>query len=339
MHPFGDSKHLICIQMNGACPSPRDHKVKLTSSYRVLALCGILLCGFWSSVALGATGSFERSLPVDGPIVLDVSTGSGSIKIHSGNSGRVEITGHIKVGSGSFFSKRSSSEKQELVDQLVNDPPVSLVDGRLQVGHIKDKAFKRNVSVSYEIVAPANTEVVSHTGSGSQTITGVAGPVEAGTGSGKVILTDIGGAVNARSGSGAIRANEIAGAFEAHTGSGSVRLTQVAPGDVVVSTGSGSSELHGVVGALRVKAGSGRIEVDGQQEGVWNVDTGSGSVRIRLPEDAAFELDAQTGSGGITVDHPLTIQGKISKKHMRGDVRGGGDLLVIETGSGGIYIE
>ena len=312
-----------------------------TSRFRVLALCGLLLSGFWSSAALGATGSFQQSVPVDGPILLDVSTGSGSVTISPGNADRIEITGHIKVNTRSFLGlfKRSSEEMKEMVRQFESDPPVELIDGRLKVGHIKDKAYKRNVSISYEIVVPASTEVKSHTGSGSQSITGVIGPVEAGTGSGKVTLTDIGGAVNARTGSGAIRANEIAGAFEAHTGSGSVRLTQVAPGDVIVSTGSGSSVLHGVVGALRVKAGSGRIEIDGQQEGAWNIDTGSGSVSIKLPEDAAFELDAQTGSGGITIDHPLTIQGKISKKHMRGDVRGGGELLTIETGSGGIRIE
>jgi DUF4097 and DUF4098 domain-containing protein YvlB len=288
---------------------------------------------------LGASGSFEQSLLVDGPVILDVSTGSGSIKISSGNANRVEVIGHIKVGGGWFLSKRSASERQTLVEQLQDEPPVRLVDGRVQVGHIKDKAYKRNVSIGYEIVVPAGTEVISHTGSGSQSITDVAGPVEARTGSGKITLENIGGAVNARSGSGAIRANEIAGAFEAHTGSGSVRLTQVAPGDVVVTTGSGSSELHGIVGALRVKAGSGRIEIDGQQVGNWNVDTGSGSVRIELPADAAFDLDAQTGSGGITLGHPLTIQGTVSKKHLHGDVRGGGDLLTIETGSGGIRIE
>ena len=312
-----------------------------TSNFKVMAVCGVLLGGLWAGEALGASGSFEQALSVDGPIILDVSTGSGSIKISSGNANQVKITGQIKVSGGWFFSRRSSSEKQELVDRLESEPPVSLVNGRLQVGHIKDKAYRRNVSISYEVVVPADTEVKSHTGSGSQTISGVIGPVEAETGSGKVTLTDIGGAVNARSGSGAIRADDIAGAFEAHTGSGSVRLTQVAPGDVVVSTGSGSSELHGVVGALHVRAGSGRVEVDGQQTGAWDVDTGSGSVRITLPEDAAFKLDAQTGSGGITLGHPLTItiQGKVPKKHLKGDVRGGGDLLKIETGSGGIRIE
>lgn len=312
-----------------------------TPSIRFLAICGILLSGFWAASASGATGSFQQTLSVDGPLILDVSTGSGSIEIISGDSQRVEVTGHIKVGAGSFLGlfTRNSDERQELVDRLENEPPISLVDGRLEVGHLKGREYERNVSISYEIVVPAGTEVLSHTGSGSMTISGVAGPVEAKTGSGRITLTDIGASVNARSGSGIIQADNIAGAFEAHTGSGNVRLTQVAPGDVVVTVGSGGANLHGVVGSLRVKAGSGRVEIDGRQEGAWNVDTGSGSVRIRLPEDAAFELDAHTGSGGITVDHPLTIKGKVSKRRMRGDVRGGGDLLVVETGSGGIRIE
>lgn len=312
-----------------------------TTSIKLLAICGILLSSFWAGNATGATGTFHQVLPVDGPLLLDVSTGSGSIEITSGSSQRVEVTGHIKVGGKSFFgfSGRSDSERQELVERLENEPPISLVDGRLKVGHLKDPAFKNNVSISYEIVVPAGTEVISHTGSGAQTISEVAGPVEAKTGSGRITLTDIGGPVKARTGSGAIQADEIAGAFEAHTGSGSISLTQVAPGDVVVTLGSGSSTLHGVVGALRVEGGSGRIDIDGQQQGDWNIDTGSGSVRIKLPEDAAFKLDAHSGSGGITVDHPLTVQGKMSKKHMRGEVRGGGDLLTVDTGSGGIRIE
>ncbi len=249
----------------------------------------------------------------------------------------MEVVGKITVRSG--FFRRSSEEIDDLIDRFETNPPVQLENGRLLVGHIKDRAYKNNVSISYEIVVPGNTEVVSHTGSGSQTISGVGAPVKVGTGSGRITLTDIEGSVKARSGSGAIQADRIAGAFEAHTGSGSVRLTQEAPGDVVVTTGSGGSELHGVVGALRVKAGSGRIVIDGRQEGEWKIDTGSGSVRIDLPDDAAFNLDAETGSGGIVVDHPVTVTGKISKKHVRGEVRGGGNSLRVETGSGGIRIE
>jgi hypothetical protein len=285
-------------------PAPEDQNMNSTPSIKILAMCGILLSGFWATSAAGATGSFHQTLAVDGPLLLDVSTGSGSIEISSGSSQSVEVTGHIKVGGRSFFGLfgSSTSERQELVDRLESEPPISLVDGRLTVGHLKKLAFQSSVSISYEIVVPAGTEVVSHTGSGAQTISELAGPVEVKTGSGRITLTDIEGPVKARTGSGAIQADKIAGAFEAHTGSG-------------------------------------RIEIDGQQQGDWNIDTGSGSVRIRLPEDAAFNLDAHTGSGGITVDHPLTVQGKTSRKHIRGEVRGGGDLLTVETGSGGIRIE
>ncbi len=314
----------------------------VTSKFGSLLMCGALLAGFWPVEAQAAvTGSFQQTISIDEAVLLDVSTGSGTINIRAGTPGQVEITGHIKVRRGSFLGlfKTSNDEMQAFVDRFESEPPVILTDGRLQVGHVKGSRYGRNVSISYEIVVPADTEVKSHTGSGSQEISGVSGPVAAGTGSGNLKLTDIGGAVSARSGSGSIIAEGIAGSFEAHSGSGKVRLTQTAPGDVVVTTGSGSSELHGVVGALRVKAGSGRIVVDGQQTGAWNLDTGSGSVRVSLPEGAAFELDAESGSGGINIEHPLTVQGRISKRHLRGTVRGGGELLAIDTGSGSIRIE
>jgi DUF4097 and DUF4098 domain-containing protein YvlB len=315
--------------------------MRSTPKFMMLALCGLVLSSFLPNAALGATGSFQQTVSVDESISLDVSTGSGSISIISGPPGQVEVKGKIKVNKRSFLGifKRSSEKMEEMVRAVENDPPVRLIDGKLMVGHIDDKAHEHNLSISYEIVVPADTEVKSHTGSGSQTISNVAGPVEANAGSGKITLTDIGGAVKAHTGSGAIHGNNIAGAFEARAGSGSIRLTQVAPGDVVVRTGSGSSKLHGVVGALQARAGSGRIEVDGRQEGPWSIDTGSGSVRIKLPVDAAFDLDAHTGSGGINIDHPLTVQGKVSRKNLKGTVRGGGEPLTVETGSGGIRIE
>jgi hypothetical protein len=314
----------------------------VTSKFRSFLVYGALLAVFWAAQAQAAvTGSFQETISIDDGVPLDVSTGSGKISIRAGGPGQVEIIGHIKVSRTSFLGMggTSSDKMQAYVDLFESEPPVILADGLLQVGHVKNSKFGRNASISYEIVVPANTEVKSHTGSGSQEISGVSGPVEAGTGSGSLTITDVGGAVSARSGSGSIIADGVAGSFEAHSGSGKVRLTQVAPGDVVVTTGSGSSELRGVVGALRVRAGSGRVVVDGQQTGAWNLDTGSGSVRVSLPVDASFELDAESGSGGINIEHPLTVRGNISKRHLRGNVRGGGELLTIETGSGSIRIE
>ena len=311
--------------------------MKNTLYIKILIACSALLVSFWASEAqAGAKGSFERTLSVDEAILLDVSSGSGSITISSGGAGTVTVVGHIKVGSA--WSSRSGAEAKDLVAKFEANPPVELEGGRLQVGHIKDKAYRRNVSVSYEIVVPANTEVISDTGSGSQKVSGIAAPVNADTGSGSITLADIGGPVTANTGSGRIKAERVAGAFEAHTGSGSITMTQVAPGDVEATTGSGSIDLQGVVGGLRAKAGSGRIVIQGSQAGDWKINTGSGSVKIDLPDDAAFRLDAESSSGGITIDHPVTVQGKISKRHLRGEVRGGGNELYIDTGSGSIKV-
>ena len=128
------------------------------------------------------------------------------------------------------------------------------------------------------------------------------------------------------------------GAFTGRAGSGSIYLAQTAPGDVEVSTGSGRSELHGVVGAVDAHAGSGGITVEGRQAGDWTLHTGSGSIRIDLPDDAGFDVDASSNSGRIVVDHPLTLEGRINEKHIKGEVRGGGPMLKVDTGSGGIRI-
>jgi len=310
--------------------------VNLKSNGLWIVLSVALVASLWASEAHAAKDTFEQTLSVDEPILLDVSTGSGSITIEAGAVDRVEIIGHVKVGSSWF--RRSEQSAAELVEQIVADPPVDLDGDSLRVGDLKSRGLKGNISISYEITVPATTRVKSDTGSGSMTIEGVAEIVKADSGSGSVTLNNISGSAFADTGSGSIRANGIAGAFEGDTGSGSISLTQSAPGDVEVSTGSGSIELHNIEGALHARAGSGRISVDGRQHGTWDIDTGSGSVRVDLPDDAAFELDAESSSGSIVIDHPVMVQGKISKRHIRGDVRGGGDLLRIDTSSGGIHV-
>lgn len=289
-------------------------------------------------VARNGTGTFERTVTVTGPVQLDVRTGSGSITVRPGPAGEVRVAGRVTVRPRLF---RGAGEADELIRRLQADPPVDVSGGVVRVGYDLDPEYQRNVSISYDIEVPSDAEVRSRTGSGSQTVTGVAGPVSANAGSGSITVTDVGGPVATRTGSGSIRAEGIAGAFSARAGSGSVTLAQTAAGDIDVSTGSGSSTLRGINGALHVRAGSGRITVDGAPSGSWDLQTGSGPIRMRLPADAGFDLDVQTGSGRIETDHPVTVtvQGSMSRNRLNGQVRGGGSPVRARTGSGGVRIE
>jgi DUF4097 and DUF4098 domain-containing protein YvlB len=115
-------------------------------------------------------------------------------------------------------------------------------------------------------------------------------------------------------------------------------LQQSAPGFVRVKTGSGGIDARGVRGSLEARAGSGEITADGEPRGGWIVHTGSGSVRLRLSTDAAFDLNARTSSGSISVNRPVTVQGIINRKEIRGRVRGGGPQVEVQTSSGNIEI-
>ncbi len=290
-----------------------------------------------SAVGQDADGSFDKTVSVDGAARLEVRTGSGAVTIRRGAAGEVHVVGRLRVWSRLFHS---SADTQELVRRFESDPPVEVASGQVRVGYFDDDAFDHDhVSISYEIEVPADAEVMSHTGSGSQEITGVEGSAEAHTGSGSIRLRDLGGRVIARTGSGSIRADGIGGAFDGETGSGSITLAQAGSGDVRASTGSGSLELRGVNGALHAHSGSGRIEVDGRQQGAWDLETGSGSVRIALPADAAFDLDAHTGSGGIHLGRPVTIQGAVDEHRVSGRVGAGGPALRVRTGSGSVTID
>jgi hypothetical protein len=307
--------------------------MKVTSNLRIVILSLLIL----PALALAAEGTFEEQLSVPPGTMLEVDTGSGSIDITAGPGRNVTIIGKVRVNRKSFW--RRGSDADEVLQQALDNPPVELTDDRLVVGRFKDRSIGRRVSISYEIVVPADTRIEANTGSGSIAVTDISADVELASGSGGLTLEDIGGSVKARAGSGSIHAEGVAGEFKGNTGSGSIYMSQTAPGDVKASTGSGTIELKGIAGSLKANTGSGRIRVDGRQDGDWKLGTGSGSISVRLPTDAAFNLDAESHSGGITIEHPLMVQGKISKRHIRGEVRGGGPLLKIDTGSGSVKVE
>jgi DUF4097 and DUF4098 domain-containing protein YvlB len=68
------------------------------------------------------------------------------------------------------------------------------------------------------------------------------------------------------------------------------------------------------------------------------VQTGSGGIGVQLATDAHLNLQADTGSGDVRVDRPITMQATASKHHLSGAINGGGPTVRLSTGSGSITI-
>jgi Putative adhesin len=293
---------------------------------------------FTMTASAESTGQFDRTLKVTGTPDIEVSTGSGDITIRSGDSGTIHVVGHIHASSmSSWFGGGASSD--EKIKRLEANPPIEQTGNMVRIGRIEDPDLRRNISISYEVTLPANSNLRANTGSGNAQIDGISAPVKVSTGSGDVSLRNISGEVRANTGSGNVSGENIKANFHGETGSGDVRIHGTGTGDVFASTGSGNIEVQDMKGSLRARTGSGDVMANGVATSAWDVQTGSGNVRMQLPGNAAFELNAETSSGSIDINREIMMSGQLNKHHIRGKVNGGGTLLTLRTGSGDIQIK
>ncbi len=281
-----------------------------------------------------AEGKFDRTLTVNGPVTMDLTTGSGNVTVRTGGSNQVVIHGVVHASNDWF-----SSDGESAVRAVESNPPIEQSGNNIRIGYNIPSEARNHVSISYEVTVPADTSLQAHSGSGDVGVQGLRRSVTATTGSGDVSLRDLGPQSNARTGSGTIKGQDIALPFTAHTGSGGIQADLTGSGDADVESGSGDVRLRGLKGGLRARTGSGDITVDGTVGGGWNLHTGSGSVRMSLGSSQGFNLSAHTGSGTIHSDLPITVQGNLNRHELKGSVRGGGPDLEVSTGSGDIEIK
>jgi hypothetical protein len=299
------------------------------------AAAGILVAmSMCLPAAWAAEKSFDRTLTVNGPVTLHVSTGSGYIHVSSGSDNQVHIVGHVKSGGNSWWNGSSD----DAVGRVSENPPINQAGNIIRIGETRDDSM-RHVNIDYEITTPANTMLVAESGSGDLQLSNLNGTVQAHTGSGSIHADKLGAGSKLDTGSGSIEASNLMGSSTLQTGSGEISAGLGAAGDVVAGTGSGTIKLTGVQGAVKAETGSGSLEIGGQPTSPWKLETGSGDINLRVGSGARFTLDAQTGSGSVKTDLPLTMRGSLDKHHVTGTVNGGGPTIKAETGSGDIRIQ
>jgi DUF4097 and DUF4098 domain-containing protein YvlB len=220
----------------------------------------------------------------------------------------VHVFGRVKSGWG-------GSDQQ--VREIAAQPPIEQTGNIIRIGARHENLH--NISIDYEIEAPANAYL------------------DAGSGSGNINIDGVGENAKLTTGSGNIHATGLHGAFTTNTGSGDIYAEQTGQGDVKAQTGSGNLELRNLHGGLRGGAGSGNIKVGGTPTAPWHLETGSGNIEY-WSGGAAFTLDASTGSGSVHTDREMLTQGTQDHHHVGGKIGSGGATVRIETGSGDIRI-
>jgi hypothetical protein len=295
------------------------------------------------------SGSFDRTLSVSGPIRLELNNTSGDVSITGSADGKVHIHGTARASGIGF----ESPDKR--LSELLANPPIEQHGATIRIG--EEMRRLRNVSVSYMIEVPHETEITSRVLSGAQDIQNVRGPVKAEAASGSIHASHIDQLTQLSTLSGTIRADNIGDDIRANSASGSVTVSDI-KGDIRISalsgstqitkpggrvdasTASGSVDVEGATSDVKAHAASGRVNVQGNPgaSSYWDLKTASGSVQLGVPANASFHLAAEAISGEIKADIPIMVeeQGKHSLRARVGS--GNGGRVEVHTVSGEIRL-
>ncbi len=325
------------------------HTSRSNPSHRHLAVAALALAAALTPPAASgsAHGRFSRTLKVTGAVELDIQSGSGSIHVHHGADGAVQIDATV-LAHGLGADSR--------IQAIEGNPPIEQRGNSLRIGYGLDSTPLHDISISYEVTVPRQTSLVSRSGSGDQAVEDILGPAEVSAGSGAIRLEKIGGEIRASAGSGDISVATCGGALhlqsgsgsitvtgaargaEASSGSGDLRITQTGPGNDHLNSASGSIYLEGANGSVDASSSSGGISIQGSPAGPWQVRSVSGSILAAFVHGASFDLSASTISGKVDSELPVTVTGEFGPRRYRGSIHGGGPAVKLSTVSGSIRI-
>jgi DUF4097 and DUF4098 domain-containing protein YvlB len=198
----------------------------------------------------------------------------------------------------------------------------------------------------FELSVPAGVRLEVSTWSGSLTVRGVHGDIEAHAQSGDLEIRDAGDNLEAETLSGDITVEGVRGTANIHTLSGDVILDR-ARGDVEIETVSGDITLKDVVSKqIRTHSTSGDLEFGGTivSAGRYEFTTHSGEIRLELPANVGAQLSLSTFSGEIDSAFPITLTpgthgiGASQAKKLNFSLGQGSARIMAETFSGDVTL-
>jgi DUF4097 and DUF4098 domain-containing protein YvlB len=311
----------------------------------------------WSQAHYERTVELQQAMADGG--TLGVSTASGSIDVAGQAVSDIRILATIRGQAPTEDEARELAEATEIRIEPSGDRVTIKADTPKQ-------GNGRSVSVSYDIVVPIRTSVECHSASGGIQATGLQGSVRADTASGSVTCENLrAGDVNIRSTSGAVRfsdGSEI-GSCEMHTSSGRAQAERVQANRVRIGSTSGSVEVKGArAQSIEMRGVSGRVEGRDIDCSNFSAESTSGSVSVEFAPSAPGDLTAtlssisgnvnvmpprgfggrvelSTTSGSVQSEHlAITIQGRVSAKHISGTIGSGNGSLTARTTSGSVHV-
>ncbi len=291
---------------------------------------------------------FTQTIKVGNDGVLDLSHLSGDVRVTGGGGSEIRIDATKRV------RHRDPDEAKRILDALRID--VNNFNGRVEVRTIyprrnTTRGNSISASVDYVIAVPAGIAVALKSVSGDLTVSNVRGEVRAEAVSGDITITNTPNVAVAKTVSGDVIARDIGTetALVLGTVSGTVIGTGLKVRTLEAGSVSGDVRLSGSqIERVEASSVSGNIEFDAPlaKGGRYEFTSHSGNVHVVLNGNTGFELDADTFSGSVRSDVPVTLrtvgrterERRGSTRAIRGTFGDASAILSVRSHSGSVVI-
>ncbi|HXF58203.1 MAG TPA: DUF4097 family beta strand repeat-containing protein [Candidatus Saccharimonadales bacterium] len=283
------------------------HRIRIRS----LVLVTAVLAAFLAAATVEAEELkrvAERLLPFasGGEIRIDDKNGKLTVEAWPRREVRIQITRVVRAGG--------RTRAEELMKDLQAEVEVRKdridIQSRFPKRHesigILDLIGRSNTTlqIHYYLQVPERTDLTLVTSNGEVRVRGITGHVDAGTTNGD------------------IRVSEVKGKVELSTTNGEVHVAS-AGGPTSVHTTNGS-----VIAELRRLPPEGKVELG----------TLNGNVEAYFDSDLKATLEAQTTNGRVSIGFPITREGVMTSRTIRGTIQGGGAKITIGTTNGNVEV-
>ena len=231
---------------------------------------------------------------------FDVSD-NGLLKLET-NAGALKIDSHNESVVKVEVRIEGKNEDQMNVSFDNSGNTVTIIGEREKKGNWSQWGVSSRLRVSYKITVPENFNLDVDTSGGSISINDLKGKVDAHTSGGSISLGHIDGLVDVKTSGGSISVEEVTGTIKAHTSGGSVTA-----------------------------------KISRQPTGNSKLTTSGGSITVHLAPEIAVDLTARTSGGRVHSE--FDVNGKTSKRSIRGTINGGGPELVLKTSGGSVRVK
>jgi DUF4097 and DUF4098 domain-containing protein YvlB len=268
--------------------------------------------------------------------------------------GRVTVTGTSSPGVRLIVTSRRDDLNDLLSFRYEEGVRSASVIARKR--HHLDFLFGNwSSSVRFEVEVPAETAVTVHTSGGGISLAALRSPAKIETSGGGIEVRDLVGDLQADTSGGSIHLRDIKGKSRVETSGGGIEAVNL-EGPLKAETSGGSVSLDRVTGDIHAHSSGGGIHIS-EAGGRVDADTSGGSIEASFARGNARGGSLESSGGGITVavdpgvglsidahgnsvtsDLPLTVQGEISRRSLRGTLGRGGESLRLRTSGGSVRI-